>query len=53
MRERLSVLASLGRLIVRERAWWMIPMIAALALVALLIVIASIGPLAPFVYPLF
>lgn len=36
-----------------EKKWWMIPLIAVLLGVALLIVLGSSSPLAPFIYPLF
>ena len=53
MRDRLFVIRSLGRFIVRERAWWMAPIVVVLAIVGLLIVTAALTPAAPFVYPLF
>lgn len=53
MKERLSTLRWLGRLILRERAWWMVPIVLALSVVGLLIVLATATPAAPFLYPLF
>jgi membrane glycosyltransferase len=37
----------------RERLWWMIPILIALILVALLVVLGSNPAVAPFVYVLF
>lgn len=53
MRERLRVVGAIGRLIVRERAWWMTPIVVALALVGVLIVVGAVTQAAPFLYPLF
>ena len=53
MKDRLFVLTSLGRLIVRERAWWMIPIVIALGLVGILMIVVAVTPAAPFLYPLF
>jgi hypothetical protein len=53
MKDRLFVVTSLARFIIRERAWWMAPIVLVLALVGLLIVTSALTPAAPFVYPLF
>jgi hypothetical protein len=53
MKDRLFIVASIGRLILRERAWWMIPIVVALGIVGLLIVVVAATPAAPFLYPLF
>jgi hypothetical protein len=53
MKDRLFVLTSLGRLILRERAWWMVPIAVALGLVGILMIIVAVTPAAPFLYPLF
>jgi hypothetical protein len=38
----------------RDRIWWLTPLIAVILLLAAFIVLgASLGPLAPFIYPLF
>ena len=38
----------------RDRNWWLLPLVLLLLLMAAFIVVgASLGPLAPFVYPLF
>jgi len=38
----------------RDRTWWLLPLVVLLLLMAALIVVGtSLGPLAPFVYPLF
>lgn len=53
MKDRLSVLGAIARLIVRERAWWMTPIVLALGIVGALIFIVAATPAAPFLYPLF
>jgi hypothetical protein len=53
VKDRLFILASIGRLIFRERAWWMLPIVIALGVVGLLILVVAITPAAPFLYPLF
>ena len=47
------MVTSLARFIIRERSWWMAPIVVVLALVGLLIVTSALIPAAPFVYPLF
>jgi hypothetical protein len=38
----------------RDRKWWMLPLVLAVLVMAGLIAVgASLGPLAPFLYPLF
>jgi hypothetical protein len=38
----------------RDRNWWLLPLVLLLLLMAALLVVGtSLGPLAPFVYPLF
>jgi hypothetical protein len=38
----------------RDRKWWLLPLVVLLLLMAAFIVIgSSLGPLAPFIYPLF
>lgn len=53
MKDRFFVIVSIGRLIARERAWWMVPIAVALGFVALLILVVTATPAAPFLYPLF
>jgi hypothetical protein len=53
MKDRLFILTSLGRLIMRERAWWMIPIVIALGFVGILMIVVAVTPAAPFLYPLF
>lgn len=53
MKDRLFVVTSLARFIMRERAWWMAPIVVVLGLVGLFILGAAATPAAPFVYPLF
>lgn len=50
---RLGVVGDLLRFLWRERLWWMIPMLIALAAVAALIMLGSNPAVAPFVYTLF
>lgn len=50
---RLGVVGDLLRFLWRERLWWMIPILIALVLVALLVVLGSNPATAPFVYVLF
>ena len=50
---RLGVVGELLRFLWRERLWWMIPMLVALAAVAALVVLGSNPAVAPFVYTLF
>lgn len=50
---RLGVVGDLLRFLWRERLWWMIPILIALILVALLVVLGSNPAVAPFVYVLF
>ncbi|NNN07480.1 MAG: hypothetical protein HKL90_16445 [Elusimicrobia bacterium] len=47
------MVGDLLRFLWRERLWWMIPMLIALAAVAALIVLGSNPAVAPFVYTLF
>ena len=37
----------------RRKAYWLIPLVAVLALVALLVVVGSVAGIGPFVYTLF
>ena len=50
---RLGVVGELLAFLWRERLWWMIPILIALVLVALLVVLGSNPAVAPFVYVLF
>jgi membrane glycosyltransferase len=50
---RLGVVGDLLAFLWRERLWWMIPILIALILVALLVVLGSNPAVAPFVYVLF
>jgi len=36
----------------RNKKWWMLPIVAVLALLSVLLILSS-GPLAPFIYSLF
>jgi hypothetical protein len=38
----------------RDRKWWLLPLVLLVLLLAALVVVGtSLGPLAPFLYPLF
>ena len=50
---RMGVVGELLSFLWRERLWWMIPILIALILVALLVVLSSNPAVAPFVYVLF
>lgn len=48
-----SLLREFGAFIIKEKKWWMIPLILVLLVLGALILFASSSPLAPFIYPLF
>ena len=50
---RLGVVGELLSFLWRERLWWMIPILVALILVAVLVVLGSSPAVAPFIYALF
>jgi len=50
---RLGVVGQLIAFLWRERLWWMIPILIALILAALIVVLGSNPAVAPFVYVLF
>ena len=50
---RMGVVGDLLAFLWRERLWWMIPILIALVLVAVLVVLGSNPAVAPFVYVLF
>ena len=50
---RLGVVGELLAFLWRERLWWMIPILIALVLIALLVVFGGNTAVAPFVYVLF
>ena len=39
--------------LLREKKWWLVPLLIILMLVGVLIVFAQSSPLAPFIYPFF
>ena len=53
MRDVLGVFVGLGRMLAREKSWWMIPILIALAIVGVFILVVALAPAAPFLYPLF
>ena len=50
---RLGVVGDLLAFLWRQRLWWMIPILLALVVVALLVLLGSNPAVAPFVYVLF
>ena len=50
--KRIGFIGEMARFIVREKKWWMIPIIAAIALLSLLALLSG-SPVAPLLYPLF
>jgi hypothetical protein len=50
VRERATVVAELVRFLMARRAWWLMPIVIALLIVAAL---AVVGTAAPIFYPLF
>ncbi len=51
---RLGIIGELLRFLWARKLWWMIPMIAALLIVAAFIIIGAVAPgAAPFIYSLF
>ena len=49
----LAILGELFGFLWRRKAYWLIPLVAMLALVALLVAIGSVAGIGPFVYTLF
>ena len=54
LKSRAGLFRELFRFLWRERLWWLIPFVAAVLLIGLLVVVASMNSAAaPFVYTLF
>ena len=51
--EQLAVLREFWYFVRYRKAYWMVPLLVALALMGLLIVVSEASALAPFIYPLF
>jgi hypothetical protein len=51
--ERLRLLAEFWYFFCHRKAWWMVPLMVALALIAALAILGEASVLAPFLYPLF
>lgn len=49
---RMRVMGSLFRFLWKRKLWWLIPFVAILLVFGVLIVLASVTPLGPFVYAL-
>lgn len=49
---RLGIVGSLFRFLWKRKLWWLIPFIAVLIVFGVLIVLASVTPLGPFIYAL-
>lgn len=52
VKSRLGIIGSLFRFLWKRKLWWLIPFVAILLLFGILIVIASVTPLGPFIYAL-
>jgi hypothetical protein len=50
---RLGIVGELLGFLWRAKMWWMIPMVVALVVFALIIALASAGPAGPMIYTLF
>jgi hypothetical protein len=50
--DRLSVSADLIELVWQHKLWWMVPLLLAMALLALLVVLEA-SPIGPLLYPIF
>jgi hypothetical protein len=50
--DRLSVSADLINLVWRHKLWWMIPLLLAMAVLAVLVVLEA-TPIGPLLYPVF
>jgi hypothetical protein len=50
---RLGIIGELLRFLWRRKLWWLIPMMVAVALFAMLMVFAQGSTVAPFIYTLF
>lgn len=50
---RLGIVGELMVFLWRAKMWWLIPMVVALLLFAILIVVANAGPAGPMIYTLF
>ena len=51
--EKLLVFRDLLALIWERRAWWLIPFVAMLLVLAGLVIVSQSSVIAPFIYPLF
>ena len=49
---RLGIIGSLFKFLYKRKLWWMIPFVAVLIILGVLIVVASVTPLGPFIYAL-
>ena len=50
---KIGLLREFVQFLLREKRWWLIPLVVVLLLVGLLLVLAQSSALAPFFYPLF
>jgi len=50
---RLGIAGELLGFFTRSKRWWMLPMIVAILLMAVLIILAQSSAIAPFIYTLF
>lgn len=49
---RMGIMGSLFKFLWKRKLWWLIPFIAILMVFGVLIVIASVTPVGPFIYAL-
>lgn len=50
---KVGLLGEFVQFLLREKRWWLIPLVIVLLLLGLLLVFAQSSALAPFFYPLF
>lgn len=50
--DRLGIIGSLFKFLWKRKLWWLIPFVAILVVFGVLIAIASVTPLGPFIYAL-
>jgi len=49
---RMGIIGSLFKFLWKRKLWWLIPFVAVLLVFGMLIVLASVTPLGPFIYAL-
>lgn len=51
--EKVAVIVELFAFLRQRKAWWLMPVVVFLLVIALMIVMGESAALAPFIYPLF